>query len=497
MKKVTKVIVPVGAKEYVCETDNKTPTYRPTTESRELSKNEFILLNLENTNYIACDKIYLASSCELIEENVTDNNVMIPKILIKKGTPLLCMIHVSPYKFQEKNKIKKDTVKQFNVDDICHGSLIHYRQYRISIFDCVFFSEPKKAITTTKISDVGIKKKLIIGTKFKIKEDFSFKVADFERKTFSYVSDINKIRGTFKLDTLKENDFNVVAGDEYKIKDTRILYSTYMRLPKSSDNRFCYKCEDDGFLYDLSSVFLTEIENVKTGKITRVIHKSFDTSKIEILSVAESFTYVIKNKDGLYYGGPDYDNNYYKNGEVNPKFGYFSKAKKFKDISKLKASVMYFTGYTSFSESMENDGFGSKLYDLDPTWKVSKINKLTYEEAEEIDIYVWYQNLLRLRPLTEKYGSAVRSAYKEYEKGNITVPTCVVIKKPYDAYHGEYGKLDIKKYCSDYVKKFNCEESVAIITKDIKEACKMKLKGDGDITVINLCNLELEVKEPQ
>lgn len=144
MKKVTKVIDPVGAKEYVRKTNNTAPTYIPTTESRELSENEFIILNLENTNYVACDKIYLASSCELIEENVTDNNVMIPKILIKKGTPLLYMTQVSPYKFQEKNKIKKDTVKQFNVDDICHGSLIHYRQYRISIFDCVFFSEPKK-----------------------------------------------------------------------------------------------------------------------------------------------------------------------------------------------------------------------------------------------------------------------------------------------------------------------------------------------------------------
>lgn len=99
-----------------------------------------------------------------------------------------------------------------------------------------------------------------------------------------------------------------------------------------------------------------------------------------------------------------------------------SSAKKYSTESACKASIRDFIGYNagledyhggeSGPEYMEG---GKKKMDLPPTWEMVSFDKSSGRELRIIDVQNWLRELMRLRNLTAKFGTAVRAVYKKAE----------------------------------------------------------------------------------
>lgn len=97
-----------------------------------------------------------------------------------------------------------------------------------------------------------------------------------------------------------------------------------------------------------------------------------------------------------------------------------SKAKKFKRLADVRVHALIQSGY--YDDLPESWGSvpewmtGPKAFDIPDTWEIIKLNKLTKEEIERIELVQTFKRSWKLRALTAKYNSAVRAVYSDLEK---------------------------------------------------------------------------------
>lgn len=160
---------------------------------------------------------------------------------------------------------------------------------------------------------------------------------------------------------------------------------------------------------------------------------------IEADSIPTVHVYVLRNKEtGQFFKGTEW--NEAKTKEAQKVAGLpnavwhqasvydaiwveqFMKAKHFTDLGKAKSSILEMTGYYHNLPGSENlpEWMGHPAsFEFTEDYDLVKFDKLARNEVETVDIWDWYQQTLRLRELTVKYGSSVRTCYKELEKKNL------------------------------------------------------------------------------
>lgn len=174
---------------------------------------------------------------------------------------------------------------------------------------------------------------------------------------------------------------------------------------------------------------LTTIEYTGNRRITTGYELPYNQIEalVEAEKVPETIVYVLRDtKTGEFFGGWTTDRN---GSQTNkPKMSKtFSGAKKYQTVAAVKASIRDFTGYNAnLGSDADAEGpayymtGGEKKIDLPKTWEMVAIDKTTNAEKEVIDVQEWFKGLMRLRTLTAKHTSAVRSAFKKAEEAEET-----------------------------------------------------------------------------
>ncbi|PZR68612.1 MAG: hypothetical protein DI537_49685, partial [Stutzerimonas stutzeri] len=159
--------------------------------------------------------------------------------------------------------------------------------------------------------------------------------------------------------------------------------------------------------------------------------------EIEADSVPEEIVWTLRDSvTGEYFGGWLFEKDRYGHNRSTDKpklSATFSGAKKYKNLSAVKASIMDFTGYHA---GIEDEGYkaewvgnSDKKIDLPPTWEAVAVDKTTNGVKRTEDVQKWFASLMRLRVLTVQFGSAVRTLYKKIE-GKEGYEAIVVFKTP-------------------------------------------------------------------
>lgn len=180
---------------------------------------------------------------------------------------------------------------------------------------------------------------------------------------------------------------------------------------------------------DLSLPFLKIAAFIEPEAVPEtIVYVLRDTATGELFGGWKQNTYVQNYGDGLSYTG--------KTADVgNPKMvTKLSSAKKYKNLSAVKASIREFTGYNDGLDDrgLESGAYfvqgGKKAMDLPPTWEAVAFDKVSGEEKGTHEVQQWLKELYRLRSLTANVGPAVRAVYKEVE-GNSDYDTVIVFEK--------------------------------------------------------------------
>ena len=222
--------------------------------------------------------------------------------------------------------------------------------------------------------------------------------------------------------------FSVKAGDIFEVTGKFTTYATLGR--EWLKGQFC-PVKFDG------------------GKVTKLPYSDIK-DVIEADTIPTVDIYVFRDKDtGLFMQTYPYGNSVYEwdrddKGEfiTHPVHGHrmggyyvyqgmknkpemtdkFMKAKHFDSMGRLKTSILQATGYydglntDAIDNSRGYDTSYEKQMDLPENWEVVKFDKLARKEVEVIDIQAWYKRAYELRELTLRFGSSVRTVYKDLEK---------------------------------------------------------------------------------
>lgn len=97
----------------------------------------------------------------------------------------------------------------------------------------------------------------------------------------------------------------------------------------------------------------------------------------------------------------------------------FMKAKRFDDMSRLKQSILGWSGYyvnMPGAEDRPEWAGDRKEMDLPESWEAVKFDKLAKQEVEAVGIQEWYKRTWSLRELTVRFGSPVRKLFNDIEK---------------------------------------------------------------------------------
>lgn len=495
MKYPNQITIPANIDLYECVISSYVPSVHKvgiSDNSLILNENEFYIKEFDNEKYVFFGYLVKLSDCSYTEKDYPDDTIFNLKLEVPVGTDCYTREYVCArgwgiggYFKVNKSKttklIKKSIPAKWDNFERCEelnnlaALVIDINGYVFVLLkDCKVIVEQKSPLK--KVTTIPEWKKLINGSVFEFTETM---------KGYRYTG-IKKIASATKnypkpliTNVYQKEEVILEKNKKYKMIDSRYQTGRSLFIEDKKGDYF----DSNGTTYGVYRETCFQIED-EDKNVILIDTKSVNKKHLKVLSYPETYQFCISDSSGKLYSG--YDGNYYP---FTPIFGEFSKAKKFKDLSKLKASLMYLTGYTSFSEGMEHDGFGNKILDIDPTWKAVKINKLTYEVVEEYDIYNWYINLQRLRVLTEKFGSPVRTAFKLFEDKKIEDQYIILVNKKINDYDGEYEKLDETEYYDTKTKILRCKSSIGILTDNIKKACKMKLKGE-DVHILRLSNLE-------
>lgn len=176
----------------------------------------------------------------------------------------------------------------------------------------------------------------------------------------------------------------------------------------------------------------------------------------------------------------------------------FSKAKKHKMLHQSRQYMLGFTGYyqgLAFEGDYIAEGIatGWPARDVPKDLVIHEHDKITKEKLAEYPLQPYFDNMFRLRPLTAKYGSPVRSVFKEIEEKKDEYSTLLMFKDSGDDTRSfEYEvspkivslKEDFKALKlarGSYLMKSN-NSTVAFAFKDRGDAVRFRLTYSGDLS---------------
>lgn len=202
-----------------------------------------------------------------------------------------------------------------------------------------------------------------------------------------------------------------------------------------------------------------------------------------------------------YYGG-------YNGRMVNGCWQYsldyadkLTKAKKFNRLADVRVHALVQTGYYDDLPHSWGDVpdwmQGSKAFDIPDTWEIVKIDKLTKNEIERIELVDTFKRSWRLRELTVKYGSAVRQVYSDLEKkGKLTdYQAMMYFTKKHDdsSYWYDYELTEsekaevmelIDRYDKNDMKTHKSTTGYAVAVTDDSMAAMAKLMYSGNLACV-------------
>jgi hypothetical protein len=164
------------------------------------------------------------------------------------------------------------------------------------------------------------------------------------------------------------------------------------------------------------------------GETTKVgLEYSHIKDHIEMVSCPTVDVWVLRYKPtGMYYQ----TSGYHAHGRTE--FGVdqqemvdtFMKGKKWDNLGRAKTSILMMTGYydnlPGADESIPEWSGGGKSFDMTIDWELVKFDKLARKELGPVDdFHDWFNNSWRLRELTVRFGSSVRTTYKALEKSKL------------------------------------------------------------------------------
>jgi hypothetical protein len=183
-------------------------------------------------------------------------------------------------------------------------------------------------------------------------------------------------------------------------------------------------------------------------------------------------------------------------------------ARKYDDLSKVKVSVLDWTGYYEGLDENEGRpdwmGSGQKVADLPPTFDVIVYDKHTRTVLETIDIQPWYTKVWKLRVLTVNHGSIVRKVFASIErKGELDQFTHLLVmtggdrtvlsdadRSAFEVLIGQTGakRTDMRRAKDDYAM------AVAFRDPNLAFMARIGYSGSVPLVVLNLQTMQEEVQ---
>jgi hypothetical protein len=186
-----------------------------------------------------------------------------------------------------------------------------------------------------------------------------------------------------------------------------------------------------------------------------------------------------------------------------------SKAKKFNRLNDARVHALVKTGYYDdlpvywgeVPEWMQ----GSKHFDVPDSWEIVKIDKLTKNVIERIELVDTFKRTWRLRDLTIQFGSAVRAIYSDLDKKKkLDQYTAIMVFTRYEndgEYHWDMELTDSEKeelkdlidtVDKNDVKLHKSTTGFAFAVKDVGIAAMMKLSYTGKLVakVIDITTMQ-------
>lgn len=168
----------------------------------------------------------------------------------------------------------------------------------------------------------------------------------------------------------------------------------------------------------------------EVGAVARVIfegdsnHTYLPYTQVSDIIEAEEIptvnVYVLRQKStGLFYKGSSY-----RNGWKPEWVDGFMKAKHFDGMGRAKTQILLATGYYNglpgSDESLPEWAGGPGSLEITDDMELVHFDKLARKEVGIVeDFHAWFKRSWELRALTVKYGSSVRTVYKELEKKDL------------------------------------------------------------------------------
>lgn len=207
--------------------------------------------------------------------------------------------------------------------------------------------------------------------------------------------------------------------------------------------------------------------------------------------------YIWDTVEKKYYSGYDYD--YHKSRNMDITYtDKLSKAKSFKMLNLARTHALIQSGY--YADLPETWGQipdwmqSNKAFDIPDTWEIVKINKLTKQVIERIELVDTFKRTWKLRALTVKYGSAVRAVYSALEKkkelDNFSAMLSFSLGKDKDGYFRDDDIPEVEKDAiKELLKQFDKKDikihksatGFAVGAKDATTAMMVKLAYEGSL----------------
>jgi hypothetical protein len=174
----------------------------------------------------------------------------------------------------------------------------------------------------------------------------------------------------------------------------------------------------------------------------------------------------------------------------------FAKAKTNKMLNQSRQYMLGFTGYyqdMDFGGDYITEGIvsGVKATNMPNNLVIHEFDKITKEKLGEYPLQPYIDAMFRLRPLTVRYGSAVRAVYKEVEQSNFSFDTIMLFDdKLEDDITVATKVTDLKaqlknmKLDKSTYKMKSTNNSVAIAFKTRNDATKFLLRYVGTLNNI-------------
>lgn len=220
-------------------------------------------------------------------------------------------------------------------------------------------------------------------------------------------------------------------------------------------------------------------------------------------------------KQAYYSGwdnGWDYTNHISKGSSVQYE-AKLTKAKKFNRLNDARVHALVQSGYyydlPVFWGEVPDWMCSNKAFDIPDTWEIVKIDKLTKNVMERIDLVTTFKRTWKLRALTIKYGSAVRAVYSDLEKkGKLSEYQAMMVftKQEGEDWSWDYQLTDDEKAgIKDMADRFDKKDikahksnvGFAAAVKDIDTAIMVKLMYSGTLTcsLIDFAKMDEAVAE--